>query len=150
MNIFTYGSLMYRPVWERVVSGAYQAVNGTIRGYARRRIMNEVHPALVHARSGSAVRGVVYLHVSAPDLVALDHFEDEGEAYQRIQVPVELDGGRVLNAWTYLYSRPTCVEDSVWEPEGFEGDDLRRFLETYCRDRAGQAADPESPRTSGT
>ncbi len=81
MNVFTYGSLMYRPVWERVVVGRYGAVEGTLRGYARRRITGEVYPALLRAEPESVVAGILYLDVSPRDLAALDHFEGEGEAY---------------------------------------------------------------------
>ena len=136
MRVFTYGSLMYRQVWDRVVSGAHEAENGTIRGYARRRILSEVYPALLRGPSESTVRGVLYLDVSASDLAALDRFEGEGDAYLRIQVPVELDDGKLLNAWTYLYLHPERVEGSLWDAERFEAEDLHHFLNTYCRDRA--------------
>lgn len=134
-HVFTYGSLMYGPVWQRVVTGAYRQFAGRIRGYERRRISGETYPALIRARPESTVRGILYLDVSASDLKALDYFEDEGKTYARIRVPVELEDGGTLEAWTYLYLYPQRVEPAPWLPEHFEQGDLQRFLNTYCRDR---------------
>lgn len=139
MHVFTYGSLMYRRVWTRVVPGGHAAHGATIRGFARRRIRNEVYPALVRAPAGSAVRGVLYSAVSASDLALLDRFENEGESYGRIQVPAALDTGELLEAWTYLYLDPARVDDAPWDPNGFEADDLDHFLNTYCRNRLPEA-----------
>jgi gamma-glutamylcyclotransferase (GGCT)/AIG2-like uncharacterized protein YtfP len=133
MHIFTYGSLMYPPVWSRVVAGTYQHRGGTIRGYTRRRLSGEVYPALIPETEESAVEGVLYLDVSAPDVAALDHFE--GEEYRRTPVAIGVDGGEIIDAWTYLYLYPERTEAVAWEPEQFATDGLSRFLATYCRDR---------------
>lgn len=136
MHVFTYGTLMYRPVWRRVTTGEYRSLAGALHGYSRMRVLGERYPALVRATPESTVRGIVYLDVSSADLAALDHFEAEGEAYLRIPVPVELEDGSRAEAWTYLALRPERVEDTPWEPERFEAEDLKYFLDTYCRDRA--------------
>ena len=132
MHVFTYGSLMYPAVWERVVTGAYRALPATVRGFARRRIAGEVYPALVEAASDDAVEGILYLDVSARDLAALDRFE--GEAYERIAVRVEGERGAV-EAWTYRFRELSRVEPASWEPAGFEREGLAHFLATYCRER---------------
>ena len=137
MDVFTYGSLMYRPVWERVVSGDYPAEAAAIRGFERRRVAGEVYPALVRAGEGSVVNGVLYRGVSLADVRALDRFEAEGEAYSRIHVPVELGSGERVEGWTYLYLVEGSVEEDAWEPGRFEAEHLGYFLDTYCRDRAG-------------
>jgi gamma-glutamylcyclotransferase (GGCT)/AIG2-like uncharacterized protein YtfP len=136
MHVFTYGSLMYPAVWERVVSGEYRGEGGALRGYARRRIDGEIYPALVRAAPGDVVEGVLYPDVSAADLAALDHFEGEGEAYRRIEVRVARADGEVVPAWTYLYLDSGRVEDTPWDPARFEAEDLARFLDGYCRERA--------------
>lgn len=135
MHIFTYGSLMYAPVWQRVVTGTYEARAGLIRGYARWRIRGELYPALLAAAPESAVRGVLYLAVSPPDVEALDQFEGAGIDYRRIEVPVELEDGSVVNAGTYLYLHPARVQAAPWKAENFEAEGLQRFLDTYCRSR---------------
>lgn len=136
MHVFTYGSLMYEPVWRRVVSGEYAARAGTVRGYARRAIRGELYPALVRGTAESTVEGVLYLDVAAADPAALDRFEAEGEAYARICLPVELSDGRIFGAWSYLYLDSARLEDSAWDPGRFEREGLARFIATCCRDRA--------------
>jgi hypothetical protein len=71
--------------------------------------------------------------LSAADLAALDRFEDEGETYRRIRVPVEVDGGERVEAWTYLFLHAGLVLPDPWEPAAFEAGGLRRFLDAYCR-----------------
>lgn len=126
---------MYAPVWQRVVTGAYEARAGLIRGYTRRRIQGELYPALLLAAFESTVRGMLYLDVSAQDVAALDAFEGAGTDYRRIQASVELDGGSVVHAATYLYLHPERAEEAPWDAERFAVEGLQRFLETYCRSR---------------
>ncbi len=136
MHVFTFGSLMFRQVWDRVVAGGYQARAGTVRGFVRVRVSNEVYPALLSGTAESAVPGVLYLDVSASDLATLDRFEDEGKAYGRIQVSVQLDDGSVVDAAAYVFLHPDRVESMPWEPERFEREGLQHFIDTYLRDRA--------------
>ena len=136
MHIFTYGSLMYRAVWQRVVAGDYIAVPARVHGYERRRISGETYPGLVRATPEVAVDGILYRDVSGADVAALDHFEGEGMAYTRIRVPVELSDGALVDAWTYLFLRAALLEECPWEPARFEAEGLERFLATYCRERA--------------
>lgn len=119
---------MYAPVWRQVTGGGHRAVEGTLRGFERRRIRGAPYPALVRAQPESAVRGVVRLDVSARDLRALDRFEGEGQLYARIRVPVELGTGAATRAWTYLYLLAERVEADRWDPARFEREDLGRFL----------------------
>lgn len=135
MHIFTYGSLMYAPVWQRVVAGAYESREGLIRGYARCRIRGELYPALLPAAPAGTVAGVLYLHISPEDVAALDEFEGAGTEYERVLVPVELEDGAVLSAATYRYLLAGRVEETPWEAEHFAAEGLQRFLETYCRSR---------------
>lgn len=143
MHIFTYGSLMYRRVWEHVVMAAYPSCNGVIHGYVRRRIRGQTYPALVRAAPTDEVTGVVYFNVSVGDLAALDAFEEEGTAYARVQVPVILDDGRAIHAWTYLGMQPDAVERTAWDPAHFERVDLARFLDIYCGAHAPRAANDQ-------
>lgn len=139
MHVFTYGSLMYPEVWTRVVAGRYRSWRGIIRNFERRRIVGASYPALMHG-SGT-VEGVVYCDVGVNDLAALDRFELEGEDYRRMEVPVALETGRTLTAWTYLYLRHDRIAQERWEPRQFEARDLPNFVATYCRAHAPGAFD---------
>lgn len=132
-NIFTYGSLMHRRVWDRVVAEEYPARPATIRGFERRRIIGEVYPALIPGAPESTVQGVVYLGVSATDLAALDHFE--GDAYRRIEVPIDAADSPGLTAWTYAFGPIDRVDAVAWDAERFAAEHLDYFIDSYCRER---------------
>jgi len=127
MNIFTYGSLMFAPVWQRVVRGACRREEAMLAGHARFAISGETYPGMVR-QPGASVSGMLYREVGAEDVAALDVFE--GSAYRRVPVLVRLASGAELAAETYLYLLPQNLSKSPWLPEEFR---LQRFLETYCR-----------------
>lgn len=130
-HIFTYGSLMFPDVWEKVVRGTYRSAAGVAAGYARFAIRGETYPGMVVAR-GREVAGVVYFDVAAEDVAALDAFE--GEAYRRDALTLRLASGETVNADTYIYLDVDRLAEAPWEPEAFQ---MQRFLDTYCRDRLG-------------
>jgi gamma-glutamylcyclotransferase (GGCT)/AIG2-like uncharacterized protein YtfP len=131
-NIFTYGSLMFPQVWERVVRSRYRSAAATVGGHARFVIVGEVYPGMI-ARPGSSVHGVAYFDVDASDLAALDAFE--GGDYRRTHVLAAAEDGTSAAVDTYLYRHPQRLSDQMWHPEEFK---MQRFLETYCRDRLGE------------
>lgn len=71
--------------------------------------------AVATPEPGAFVRGEVYLlRDPGRDLEALDRYEgldgtnpDSGE-FRRGRIAVELDDGRTVEAWIYLYNRPTA------------------------------------------
>lgn len=125
-HIFTYGSLMFADVWQRVVAGRYGNASGIIRDHGRYAVINEIYPGVV-AQPGSQVKGVVYFNVEAADIAALDIFE--GLDYVRQAVQVQLPD-KVLEADTYLYCKPAALSAQDWDPRCFE---MEKFLQTYCR-----------------
>jgi gamma-glutamylcyclotransferase (GGCT)/AIG2-like uncharacterized protein YtfP len=131
MNVFTYGSLMFPEVWQRVVRGSYRSATGVVADCARYAIDRETYPGMVHER-GANVSGIVYFDVDARDLAALDVFE--GSDYERETVEVRLAGIQTVPAETYFYLAKAHLLESPWDPEAFQ---MQRFLETYCRGRLG-------------
>lgn len=127
-HVFTYGSLMFAPVWRRVVHGAYASLPAVADGYVRQAIRGETYPGMVPLDAGS-VEGVLYLDVDQDDIAALDAFE--GEEYRRVPLAVTLASGETMQAETYLYLRPENLSGLPWQPDSFE---LERFVRTYCGD----------------
>ncbi len=125
-HVFTYGSLMYAAVWERVVCGRYPSAPALVAGHARFAVRNASYPGLI-AAPGASVRGVLYFDVDDADLAALDNFE--GPEYRRQVLSVTLDTGEKLHAATYLYIDPTGLSTVPWQPEAFR---LEEFLRAYC------------------
>lgn len=129
-HIFTYGSLMFEPVWSQVVRGSYQHFQGTISGYIRLRIRNENYPALVPGPLTASVSGIVYLDIDAEDLARLDAFE--GSIYLRKNVQVRT-GNNLFAADAYLLrdSYRHLSSDREWDPEEFEKHGIHEFLGSY-------------------
>lgn len=132
MHVFTYGSLMFAPVWRRVVRGAYRHAPARLDGHARFAIRGETYPGMV-PRTGETVQGLLYFDVSAQDVDALDAFE--GADYRREAVQVSLESGEILAACTYIYLLPQNLSESPWMPQAFQ---MERFLGSYCRDKLGE------------
>ena len=106
-NIFTYGTLMFPEIWDRVVGRRYPKTEATIRGYQRRKIKGEPYPALVHGNPHDRVTGVLYLGVTAEHLTRLDRFE--AETYKRIEVRCKTAEGKVFPALAYLFREEYAV-----------------------------------------
>ena len=129
-HVFTYGSLMFAPVWRHVVRGSYVSLAARLDNHARYVVHNELYPGLV-AEAGAQVDGMLYLDIDDRDLAALDRFE--GEDYRRCTVMVQVDGGRLLAADTYLYIKREMLSSQRWLPQHFN---QQAFMQTWCRDDA--------------
>ena len=111
--LFVYGTL-------RSESG--HPMNEVLRGYGGRVGLGRVrgalydlgrYPGAVETRETAAfVHGEVYLlRDPGRDLEALDRYEGLDEKrpeFRRDRIDVELDDGRTVEAWIYLYNRPTA------------------------------------------
>ena len=129
MHVFTYGSLMFPAVWERVVRGQYRAVAAMLPGHARYEVSGETYPGMV-PQADSAVNGVLYLDVDDADLLALDVFE--GSEYRRDVVTVSVTAEENLTAVTYVFTADERLTDKTWEAETFR---ITHFMDAYCRDQ---------------
>ncbi|BBP43619.1 gamma-glutamylcyclotransferase family protein [Thiosulfativibrio zosterae] len=131
-HIFTYGSLMYDPVWQSLVTQNYAFQTGLVRGFTRKSVVQQTYPALIpSAHTASCVSGKVYLNVSAEDCIKLDAFE--GEEYDRISLKVELETGGQILADTYVFKPEFYhrVDKSDWSVAEFEKQGLNQFLQHY-------------------
>lgn len=130
-HIFTYGSLMFPQVWQRVVRGSYRSAPATMHDHTRYALQGETYPGMI-AEAGSSVPGVVYFDVDAQDVALLDAFE--GVEYRRDALLAQLDRGEAVNVETYIFQLPELLSDQPWLPEAFQ---MQRFLDSYCRDKLG-------------
>jgi gamma-glutamylcyclotransferase (GGCT)/AIG2-like uncharacterized protein YtfP len=128
MNIFTYGSLMYAEIWNKVVRGKHCRENATVSGFAVRKVRGESYPGMIRSCPGSNVRGVVYFDVSEGDLALLDRFE--GEYYERITTACFLSFGRKREAGAYLFRAEFrhMLERVEWSPSCFGAAEIRKML----------------------
>lgn len=131
MHIFTYGSLMFPEIWQRVVRGNYRSATATLPGFARYALADDTYPGMV-AQAEAVVEGLLYYDVAPPDLAALDAFE--GREYRREKVNVVIESGETVIACTYIFLAKQRLSGLPWEPQAFQ---MSRFIGTYCSDKLG-------------
>lgn len=128
-NIFTYGSLMFAPVWDSLVEHHYTCDQAVLGGYRRFAVLGEEYP-VVKPDLNACVEGVVYYDVGAEDILRLDSFE--GEYYQRKTVNV-IAGGRRVAAQVYaLHPRYYAMAaPHSWDAEYFSRNGIHQFMARY-------------------
>ena len=141
MNLFVYGSLMYREVWTRLVDRDFERRPARLSGYRRLKIRNEDYPGLV--RGVGTVSGIVWLDLDEQTVRRLDEFE--AECYRRVSGSVVDDGGKELPADFFVIkeSHRAILEDDEWDADDFERRGLRRFIDSYSGFRAPEPDDTE-------
>ncbi len=131
VNVFTYGSLMYPQVWDRVVRGRYRSADARLAGFRRRALTDATYPAAV-PEPGASIPGRVYFDVTADDLARLDAFE--AAEYRRDEVEVQVDaqaGPLPVRAQVYVYLVASRLAPRDWDVRGFERDHLADFAQRH-------------------
>jgi gamma-glutamylcyclotransferase (GGCT)/AIG2-like uncharacterized protein YtfP len=137
MNVFTYGSLMYPQVWDRVVRGRYRGAAALLRGFRRCALRGLAYPGAV-PDPGAQVVGRVYFDVDPDDLARLDAFE--ASEYRREAVIVSLPdapAAACVPAQLYVYLDSSRLEAQDWDAQRFEREQLAGFVASHTgADRA--------------
>ena len=131
MHLFTYGSLMFEPVWSRLVRGSYMKRTARLHGFARRRVRGDIYPVVFKSHDADWVDGMVYLNVSDEDVRRLDVFE--GDLYDRQSQWVVVEGAEKVIASAYVLKETYAhmTDDRDWDPQWFARSGLRTFLGGY-------------------
>ena len=131
IHIFTYGSLMFDPVWSRVVAGNYDRCEAVLYGYERKGVRGEVYPVLVPSSMYSQVQGIVYFDVSASDLSRLDRFE--GEYYLRKTEQVVTENKKSIPAEVYVLKEEyySIISHNEWDAADFSTTGIQFFINSY-------------------
>jgi gamma-glutamylcyclotransferase (GGCT)/AIG2-like uncharacterized protein YtfP len=130
-HVFTYGSLMFDPVWSRVVAGSYDRCEAILPAYDRKGIRGEMYPAVVPSAHQSQVQGILYLDVSTPDLDRLDRFE--GELYSRKKEQIITMDMAIVSAEVYVLREEhyALLSPAEWDPVHFNTKDIKFFMKTF-------------------
>ena len=131
-NLFTYGSLMFPEVWERLACPGYRSSLATLDGYLRRQVRGDTYPVIVPGDAMSRVEGMLYFDLPPELLLKLDRFE--GEFYVRRKIRVTAGKERDLHeAFTYVLSDHYrhLLSDREWDPGRFRKQALALFLADY-------------------
>jgi gamma-glutamylcyclotransferase (GGCT)/AIG2-like uncharacterized protein YtfP len=130
-HVFTYGSLMFDPVWSFVVAGDYDRCVAILPGYERKSVRGEVYPVVIPTAGHSQVPGILYFDVSASDMARLDTFERK-YYFRRTEQVITLDKAAVA-AEVYVLSEEyyAMISHVQWDPVHFSTTDLELFIQNY-------------------
>jgi gamma-glutamylcyclotransferase (GGCT)/AIG2-like uncharacterized protein YtfP len=123
VNVFTYGSLMFSPVWESVCVGRYKTQKMLLRDFRRYCVQNESYPAVV-PQLGASVEGIVYFDVSFEDQLKLNQFEGEEYVLRHHQIDD-------LDVVFYEFVALGRIEKRDWSPTEFELNQMPAFLSRH-------------------
>lgn len=103
-DLFAYGTLMVREVFDRVAGGHWSALPARIDNYAAYKVNGTHYPALV-PKVGESQPGTFLTGIDTTTLLRLDAYE--GQEFKRSLLPVRvfLDQNKVEDArtaWVYL------------------------------------------------
>ncbi|ATB70919.1 gamma-glutamylcyclotransferase [Sulfurospirillum diekertiae] len=127
-HLFTYGSLMFEDVWNRLIKGNYLSQQASLAGYARRSVKGDEYPVIFKANE--LVEGVVYYDINEEDMAILDAFE--GEYYQRTEVEL-LVKNEPIQACVYVLKEKhfDIIDPKPWSEALFATEGIKRFLAHY-------------------
>lgn len=130
-HLFCYGSLMFVPVWSRVVHGHYDRIEGTLCGYQRRGVRGATYPCIIPANDEDCIQGVIYINVCAADIRRLDAFE--GALYDRQTAVCVGTNHKRYHAEVYVIKMRyrARVADEAWDADWFASQGLAQFLSQY-------------------
>jgi gamma-glutamylcyclotransferase (GGCT)/AIG2-like uncharacterized protein YtfP len=120
VNVFTYGSLMFAPVWDKVCEGRYATQKLTLQNFQRYCVVGESYPAIV-SELGAVVEGLVYISVSQADQLRLNQFE--GDEYVLRNATINS-----IDVSFYEFVALDRLEKRPWSPSEFERKGLPAFL----------------------
>jgi hypothetical protein len=129
MNLFTYGSLMFEPVWSTLVRQPHASMLARIDDFDRQGVLDELYPGLIH-KPGAHTQGRLWLGLNDSEVAVLDAFE--GVSYHRQSVQVAISarrGGQTrVPAQVYVFSDTQRLTGRPWDMQRFRDFDLERFL----------------------
>ena len=101
-NLFVYGTLLSKEIWESIISGNYSSESAVLKGYARKKVKRKDYPGLIK-HDGLKVEGMNYYDISEEDFRKLDAFE--GEEYARNNISLLLESGKNVECFAYLFRK---------------------------------------------
>jgi len=132
-HIFTYGSLMYEPVWNTVVrpTDPYNKRNASLNGYIRRSVISQEYPVVIKGEQTDFVEGVLYFGIGSTDLERLDKFE--GDYYVRVEEVIHTRSGQSFRADVYALKDEYrhIASNNAWDSVNFESVGIHKFLDNY-------------------
>jgi len=129
-NIFTYGTLMFRPVWLQASDKVHKSIDAKIYGFERKSVQGEVYPVLIPGDKNDLVDGVVFFDISEHTRLKLDAFE--GPQYELQEIEAVTQDNKIVKAHAYILKKEFyhIISQNYWDPQRFEKEHLENFLKT--------------------
>ena len=128
MHLFTYGTLVFPEVWQRIAVREAVAERATLCGFAIYRVKDAIFPGIVRAGEVDRVSGMLYRDLDDDTLFELDAYESD--FYQRLAVSVVTEEGESVEGQAYLVpdSRRDMLTDEPWDAQWFAEHKLAKYL----------------------
>lgn len=128
MHLFTYGTLVFPEVWQRIAVREATAERATLCGFAIYRVKDAIFPGIVRAGEMDRVSGMLYRDLDDDTLFELDAYESD--FYQRLAVSVVTEEGELVECQSYLVpdSRRDMLTDEPWDAQWFAEHKLAKYL----------------------
>lgn len=128
MNLFTYGTLMFPEVWQRISIGEFPAQPATLRGYEIYCVKDALYPGIVCTENDSIVNGLMYEGLDEDTLYELDTYESS--FYERIPVVAVTNDGSEQECHAYVVpgTRRDLLTKERWDAEFFREHELEKYL----------------------
>ena len=128
MHLFTYGTLTFPEVWQRISMGTFPSRPAVLRGYSMFRVKDAVYPGIVRSDANSEVSGILYDDLDEDTLFELDTYESS--FYDRLPVTVVVEDGAEVECHAYVVPRIAArfADERCWDKEWFRAHELHRYL----------------------
>jgi len=128
LPVFTYGTLMYQPLWLKIAEHQRLPIPAVAKGFARCSIENSLSCSLVPA-AGGHVAGMLYGGLSESEVARLDEYTED--LFERVQLQVVTPNEKIV-AYSYAIKREFegRILPKTWNQRRFEHFGLLRLLAT--------------------
>jgi gamma-glutamylcyclotransferase (GGCT)/AIG2-like uncharacterized protein YtfP len=128
MHLFTYGTLVFPEVWQRIAVREAAAERASLTGFAIYRVRDAVFPGIVRAEPVNAVAGVLYRDLDENTLFELDAYESDFYCRETVAVVTETGDTVECQAYVVPEKRRDLLTDEPWDAEWFAEHKLEKYL----------------------
>ena len=102
MNLFAYGTLVFEPIFLRVVGKNYPFQPAYLKDYIAYCVQDELYPGLVY-QPGGITTGKLYVGLNYNDFELLSAYEGDEYTLEEIELRIGFDA-KPAQAYTYVYA----------------------------------------------
>jgi gamma-glutamylcyclotransferase (GGCT)/AIG2-like uncharacterized protein YtfP len=133
MHLFTYGTLMFPEIWQRVVAREVLRRPAVLKGYVAYRVVGDSFPVLVPGSATVETPGAVYFDLDDQAFERLD--AHESDLYERRETDVTLDNGEQVSCQVYILAERNrrFASSKRWTAEWFREEAMNGYIARHWR-----------------